>query len=224
MSWLIWREYRTNALLLVIGVGLLLMPYLFTLIYYAIWPGEARVVALQTALANAAAASYGLSQLAIAFLGGNAIAGERADRSAEFLSYLPISRTDRLLSKLLFAAIGIALIWGINLGIFRGLEGKFPWQVPSDRGLLDAKYTAITGLVMFGVAWCISSLQSSPTFAIAGGIVTPIAVMVMILTGIDRATEHSGQVLFDWYSGICITLGLAGLVVGTWYFLKRVEP
>ena len=44
-----------------------------------------------------------ISQLSIALIGGNAISGERVDRSAEFLYSLPIARRKLLASKLLFA-------------------------------------------------------------------------------------------------------------------------
>ena len=52
-----------------------------------------------------------ISQLAIALIGGNAIAGERADRSAEFLCSLPITRKRILASKLLISLAIILVIW-----------------------------------------------------------------------------------------------------------------
>ena len=53
----------------------------------------------------------------LALLGGNSIAGERVDRSAEFLAYLPVSRGRILASKLLVALAAVPLIWLPNLVI-----------------------------------------------------------------------------------------------------------
>ena len=86
MKWLLWREYRLNRWILITGAVLLLLPYLITLIVLC-WPNAISTGAnhIVDSLIVAAFYSLGISQLTVALLGGNAIAGERADRSAEFL-------------------------------------------------------------------------------------------------------------------------------------------
>ena len=62
--------------------------------------------------------SLALSQLTVALLGGNAIAGEAADCSAEFIAYLPLSRPRLLAGKLSLAFSAAVSIWGPNLLIY----------------------------------------------------------------------------------------------------------
>ena len=86
-------------------------------------------------------------------------------------------------------------------------------------------YVAITGLTFFGVGWLISSLQSSPTFGVCGGLITPL----LILMGLQAAAWLSAAPSFDRFmkTGYAVTCPLLALVcfsIGTWYYLRRVEP
>ncbi len=85
MKSLLWREYRRNRLLMLSGAVLVALPYLIAFAVNDFY-----------VMANW---SLGLSNMMAALLGGNAIAGETADRSAEFLAYLPVSRLQRFFSK-----------------------------------------------------------------------------------------------------------------------------
>ena len=115
MKWLLWREYRLNRLLLMTGATLLLLPYaiaLFDLGWDAWWGSSQSPRAENAARRFEVAAFFSIviSQLTLALLGGNAIAGERADRSAEFLAYLPVSRWRRLAATGTgFAGVGLEI-------------------------------------------------------------------------------------------------------------------
>jgi ABC-type transport system involved in multi-copper enzyme maturation permease subunit len=222
MNWLLWREYRINAALLIVGAALLLLPYLFTLILF-LWPRDFPFQRSEIAegYAIAAVISYVLSQLTIAFLGGNAFAGERIDRSAEFMAYLPVSKVRRVVGKLCLAAIVITLIWGINLLVLWALT-RPPWILPNFKAD-EMMHTAVIGLVAFGVGWCVSSLQSSPTFAVCAGIAVPLVTSIGLAIVANQLKMDAHQ-FWMWYKAISITLGLAGFALGTWYFLKRVGP
>ena len=112
MNWIIWREYRLNRLILITGVFLLLLPYLVALIAL-LWPKAPALTAphVTKLFVGAAFYSLALSQVAVALLGGNAIAGERADRSAEFIAYLPLPRKRLLGAKLSLALCVVTFIW-----------------------------------------------------------------------------------------------------------------
>ena len=232
MKWLIWREYRLNRPILITGAVLLLLPYLVILIALC-WPNAPAMGARHVARAFAGAAIYNivLSQLTVLVLGGNAIAGERADRSAEFIAYLPLPRTRRLSSKLILAFSAAALIWGINLLVLWILVSAAPQfrsgpNLPPDIPLM-LSYVAITGLVFYGVSWLISSFQSSPTFAVGGGLITPILVLMGLHAAawaMDLDAPSIARFAENGYAIICPMLALVGFSIGTWYYLTRIEP
>jgi ABC-type transport system involved in multi-copper enzyme maturation permease subunit len=218
MKWLLWREYRANLHLLIAGVVLFFLPYFFILVMF-LWSPQ-----IADGFAFAALVSFALSQMTITLLGGNAIAGERADRTAEFLAYLPVSKTRRLVGKLCLTASVTALVWGINLLVFGILAVGDP-DLNVFRENPDAVvYPGLTGLVMFGVAWCISSIQSSPTIAVCGGIATPVIILNSLWLVTINFDLYDKQFFANWYTMISITLGALGFAVGTWCYLKRVEP
>lgn len=231
MKTLLWREYGFNRQILIAGAVILLMPYAYTLIFF-LWPTNRVVTPHNVAegFAVAAVCSYAASQLTVALLAGYAIAGERADRSAEFLGYLPISRGNRLASKLILTALVTLAIWVINLAVLWGLRNLIPWKPDFSEDFFDPTYTVFTGLLMFGVAWFLSSIQSSPSIAVIGGVVTPLLVLTGLVIAIEtyetqiRQNIDEPPLMAAWYIGISLTLGILGFALGTWYFLKRVEP
>ena len=85
MNWMIWKEYRLNRLILIVGAVLLILPHAIALVLT--WRGVGPDVgyAAQRMPKNFLVAgmySLVISQLTLALLGGHAIACERADRSA----------------------------------------------------------------------------------------------------------------------------------------------
>jgi ABC-type transport system involved in multi-copper enzyme maturation permease subunit len=223
---LFWKDYRLNLLILVLGLGLLLGPYLAGLL----WHGYDQGLTLPEATACArllymlSYVSLGLSQLTLVLLGGNAVAAERADRSAEFLAYLPPSRGMILGSKALLAGSAAVLIWGLNLLIGEGVapalssEPLNVWELPSRWPTLAG------GLLLFGAGWLGSTLLESPTFATSLGIVSPFVVAgVLAVSGMVLAWPAPGE-FKDCYCATCLILGPLCFGAGTCYYLRRVEP
>ena len=97
MKWLLWREYRRNRLLLGMGAVLLSFPICSSSFGTRGLRDEPPITGKSSRWRQRAA--YFFRRLTCALLGGNAIAGERSDRSAEFMAYLPVSRLRRLISK-----------------------------------------------------------------------------------------------------------------------------
>jgi len=226
MKWLIWKEYRANRLVLIVGAVLALSPYLILLTL--LWgPLRRGVAPWSWMLACAAVYSAGISQLTLALLGGNVIAGERVDRSAEFLAYLPISRARALAGKLTLVASTVALIWIPNLLIVWLADARIPDKM---RSLYTVElfgstilHTAITGAVFFSVAWLLSSMLESPTFSICGGLVTPVLIMTAILFS-GWGLGMTEDAVPPWYIGISLVLAPACFAAGTAYYLRRGEP
>ena len=112
MKWLIWKDYRVNRLAFITALALMVAPHALAAIL--VWRGVPMTCPAECFMGSSFY-SLGLLQLAFALLGGNSIAGERIDRSAEFLAYLPVSRGRILASKLLVALAAVPLVWLPNL-------------------------------------------------------------------------------------------------------------
>jgi ABC-type transport system involved in multi-copper enzyme maturation permease subunit len=170
--------------------------------------------------------SLGISQLTLALLGGHAIACERADRSAEFLAYLPLSRAKNLAGKMMLALAVLGLIWVPNLLVLQLAIRLVPESAQTQLyhvGWIALGNIAITGFVFFGVGWLLSSVLESPTFAICGGLATPLLVVMGIGT-VAWFFAIPDELARPLYVGTCLLLAPLCFVVGTVYYLRRVEP
>jgi ABC-type Na+ efflux pump permease subunit len=231
MRWLLWKDYRHNRAVVIAGLFLLSFPYLIVLCTFftkePVWVSwDERLIA---------AGVYGLiiSQLTVALLGGNAIAGERVDRSAEFLASLPITRRKILASKLLLCLIVVAAIWLISLlPLYPACWARWARWTPEElpgialRDLGVLANIALTGLVCFGVAWWLSALLASPTFSVFGGLAAPALFMLTtVFVGyLFNASSTVESHIELWYRLFCLSFGPVCFVAGTWYYLRRVEP
>ena len=94
MRSLIWKDCRLNSWVLMLGVATWLGPYIVGVLWLMLgrWPTVANGLRWAFMLAPASVISLEATMLPLLLLGANAIARERADRSAEFLAYLPSSR------------------------------------------------------------------------------------------------------------------------------------
>jgi len=224
---LLWKDYRVNLWLLTFAVALLIGPPLCAAALNL--HGQLTIGSAPRPWADllvlTAPFSLAAQLLPIVMLGANAFAAERADRSAEFLAYLPPSRWANVVSKATFA-IGLGLfVWGVNLTII--------YVIAPQVGMVEADLLvfrdsmvptlASTSVILFGVAWLGSSFLSSHTFATGLGIAGPLALLGVLQTW-QYFFEPSGFELGPWYRAMCWPLGLAAFVAGTVYYLRRVEP
>jgi ABC-type transport system involved in multi-copper enzyme maturation permease subunit len=225
MKWLLWKDYRHNRPIVMATLFLLVAPHLMGLFATCFLNGDTPSGRPRWVdnLGISSICSLLACQLALLLIGGNAIAGERADRSAEFLASLPVSRRRILASKLLLALAIIAAIWLTNAPVLFYLT--LSQGGPDLRGLTQMLVvTAITVAAFFSIAWLLSCYLSSPTFAVAGGLVAPLAVQ-----GTSVFVAYLLGLNFDiyvvrLYCGICLVAAPVCFAVGTWYYLRRVEP
>jgi hypothetical protein len=83
---------------------------------------------------------------------------------------------------------------------------------------------AITGAVFFSVAWHLSSFLTSPTFAVAGSLLAAyllvlVSALICYLAGLDLDV-YVPRV----YCGLCLVTAPICFALGTWHYLRRVEP
>ena len=220
MSWLIWKEYRVKRLILFVGLGMMLTPHAIALVSTYFHPQH-----VDNYFMAASMFSLVVTQLILAMLGGTAIAGERADRSAEFLETLPFSRKQNFCSKLVFGPLTIFILWAVNLPIL--------WLSVPPRQRMDWEsmlyfivVVAVTGLTFYCVGWFFSSLLNSAVVSSCLGLITPLAVIMGIQGGVwlfDRSYDI-GSLIWYWYVAICIVISLISFPVGSLFYLRRVGP
>jgi hypothetical protein len=238
MKALFWKDVRFNSQILWFGFILLVAPYAIGALWILFdrWPGGPPLPAHVRWVRMLYGASYfalGAAQLTLVLLGGYTIAGERVDRSAEFVAGLPVSRAKILVSKALVGLLVVVVVWGLNLAV----AGLLRWV--AEPALADTTITpslrAVAplltgGLFVFGVSWMVSCFLESPTFAVGAGIGAPFLFWLGIfLTDylwpwLPRHHQTAEQMVFVIYCIAGAVLGPLCFFIGSLYYLHRVEP
>jgi ABC-type transport system involved in multi-copper enzyme maturation permease subunit len=229
MKWLMWKDYRLNWLIVIMALVIVVVPHLIAVIvtcYAKIYNFHDGTAYFSNNLFLSAIPSLMMSPFVFAFLGGNAIACERSERSAEFLVYLPISRRKILASKILVALLIGAFIWIVNLSIIGLCFFSFPPQEAMDKaqhfGIFLGGFL-IANLTFFCVAWLFSSFMQSPAISTGIGIFTVWGLsytcfLIAYFFGVDK------NISLIWPFGLAIAFSMVFFLGGTWYYLRRVEP
>ena len=224
MKALLWKDYRHNRQILVGLAIMLLIPYLFLMgaeLGTRLWYVDASENWTEL-FRMASIASLLLTVLAIGFLGGNAIAGERVDRSAEFVAYLPISRRPAVASKAI-VAIGASLaFWLVNASV----ACVTSWMIddlPLNLVLEGVLFTTTGAVLIFGASWLFSSFMSSPPIATIMGLAT-VVVYGLTMTLIDQARGLDTPRTDPLYFVLCVVLGGVCFVAGVICYVRRIEP
>jgi hypothetical protein len=227
---LLWKDARVNRLPLLIGVALLIVPYIVVgvaVTHMPLWEEATRASAWAVLLATACHFSLVCSQASLAMLSGHVIAAERGDRSAEFLAYLPPSRGQVLLSKALLLAAAAVVVWGVNLGA-RMVANYLAGDTDATRALTEhmasLPHLAAVGLLAAGTGWCASAMLDNSGPAVALALLAPLMAF-----GLFQLTKY----LLHWpdemsfnkvYFAGCWPLGASLFAIGAAYYLHRVEP
>ncbi len=230
MKSLLWKDYRNNRLLLIFGFAVCVGPWIIAIVRYIqlsmkgedVWWGADPWV-------STFSVSVGLSLITIAMLGGNAIAAERADRSAEFLAYLPVSRKSILLSKALIAVPTALVIWMVNLVLLfwvtpciaEGVSAADMVRRPEVREMLGV--LAATSILLLGSGWFWSAVLNSHGLA-TGMSFFVLAVVVLGITGIEYGLGVEGFFTNKTITIVSLVVGIGGYMAGCGYYLRRLEP
>jgi len=211
MNWLLWREYRRNRWILIAGATGVLLPYIIAVIFDA---------DRSSGFAGAFFLSSVFSHLTVALLAGNAVAGERADRSAEFIAYLPWRRSSTFASKLLFPVTTgvvccLVYLWGGN-----------QLDLPEIMAHMFDPLAFVSGLlVVYSVAWLMTSYLSSVAYASCIGFVAPwlivLPLFVSVETGEMRPKDYAAFV--SLHAMICLAVAAVCFSVGTWIYFRSSE-
>jgi ABC-type transport system involved in multi-copper enzyme maturation permease subunit len=223
---LIWKDLRLNRMILVMGATLFLAPFVIVAAaaWKEYWPGLPPVARWPYGLLPATLVSLGLSLLTLVTLAGNSIACERADRSAEFLAYLPPSRAAILASKVLVVLLPIAAVWAADLLLAWLMT---PASGPASGGVGSVRETVLSlapaAVMLFGAAMLGSAVLDSPAIATSLGIGATMAVifalaMIGSMSGwAESELKRNAAIVFLSLGGMCF-------VVGCICYLRRVGP
>lgn len=216
---LLWKDFRQHGKFLVACGAMLLLPYVVAVAGLIVnqvrgflesdWAEYFRAASIADAF---------LAFMMIAFIAGNAIAGDRADRSAEFTAYLPIDRKIGLLSKVI-TALGICVCLVIITGVIAGIlasSNDRGSSVGSDGTLLLLSIV----FSLFGVAWFFSSFLRSPAIAAAIGIAFPFCLG----TACGFLGSSDSMQKTELFTIVGLAVGLSCFAAGVVYYLRRVEP
>jgi ABC-type transport system involved in multi-copper enzyme maturation permease subunit len=231
---LLWKDFWQNSrVMLAVGI-VAAIPYAVVLVIMAgevvahpsnltaHLPSQADLI---DAIKGASAVSLGLCILMAAFIGGNAIAGERADRSAEFAAGLPIPRGKALASKAMVAVVPCMAMWAINAAVW--LIGR---QIDLHAGtngkgddLLVLPFCLLGLVAMLCLSWLFSSLGKSPAIAAAAAIGTAASLYIALAVLAGSKGLPDGFLLV-WLPIAGSIMSLLAFVAGEEISRRRVEP
>jgi len=230
---LVWREWRCSRTILFVALGIIVA--LLLLVFSLPQPpetagGKISVVDRMAVVGYFATwIAVHVSVFLLPMIAANSLAGERADRSAEFIAPLPVSRSVRLVAKVvLLAAVAIAL-WAPVL-LVAPLLGNSQLVKADDyrSGLGLLGMVAAFTLLATALAWLLAGWVESPVIAAVGAIAIPVAVpWVMFSLQVPFLAPASFFSLWFDSQGIPQSLTLlvaaAFFAAGSALYVRRLE-
>jgi len=220
---LLWKDFRQHGKFLAACGVLFLIPYVVAAMALIVNRlSEQPVQEWIRFFSFASMTNAMLATVLISFIAGNAIAGERSDRSAEFTAYLPIDRKTAVLSKAI-TALGICVVllavMSFIAWILTPSEGPGSPDMSQDETCLFLS----AAIPMFGVAWFISSFVRTPTIAAAMGIAFP-ACLGMTCGFLSEVESMRNTDMGTVFMVVSLAVGLSCFAAGVVHYLRRVEP
>ena len=225
MRALLWKDLRVMRVVLAYAFSVLLCVYAVGCLInvYSQWRYGFPARDWSSMLFICAMCSLGLELPAAAMLGGCSFAAERADRAAEFMAYLPVSRGKVVLSKAALTLSVLGLVWVVNLAVLFAVESRIELSDSSSSIGTTTQVLVAICACMFGVAWFCSAMVNSHALATCLGIIIPLLLGGIVFFVSD--TFGLSQAIIDhWFPRCCGALGAIGFLLGWRHYLHRVEP
>ena len=225
MKSLIVKDFRLYMTVLVLGIVLLVSPYIFACLTKMIVSANPHSnISWTQTVATASLLALRLAWVTAACLGGCAIAGERQDSSDQFLAYLPPKRTTIIASKIIVSAVPVVCVEVISLSVFfvAYAYSGFQLQVSDFREYLSIKIAAIiaAGVLVFGTSWFCSCFAERSLYAVLLGLGGMVAVWVPI-NALRMLGIFTFPVSLVMYAGVAALIGIFSFIVGTVIFLLQ---
>jgi ABC-type transport system involved in multi-copper enzyme maturation permease subunit len=218
---LLWKDFRLNRLILILGVGAIMCVYLAS---FGRWVYEWRhlttsfkyhkEVDIPLALVTC------LGALALALVGSQASGSEYADRSAGFLAYQPPSRRLIVLSKAISALVPAAILTVIVVATFLLVLRLEPHSRVGTRTMMAVILTPLltVGWLILAGAWGVAGLSRSVPIGTTAGLAIPMALFGLVMGYVD--SYHQAEI----FKVGAVVLGAVLAAVSTVVMLLRREP
>ncbi len=223
MNALFWKDVRINRFPLIVVAVFLIVPYAIM----AAIPFETGMSYWPRLFIQGSAFGFAGCYISLALLGGCIIATERADRSAEFLAYLPPSKRQILTSKGILLVGTAVVMTGWNLtATALGLALMDPSEMPGTSAEMMGAMAgfATIGIAAAGTGWFASSMFASTGGPVGLALLLPIVISIML----SASSSLLGWPNEDWLQHAifiaCGTLGVTLFILGCVNYLRRVEP
>ena len=210
-----WRYFRLPMLaLLIAGAGCYAMVSASMLFMQ---PSETT----PQAISSGAGVAIALTAMIASAFGGIAIAGERADRTGDFMALLPVTRFQMLLSKCVMSVLllGASVIFHAFIAFY--VLGPY-WKATPEwsHGL-----TLCSGLTIsfFGIAWLFSSFTKSGPISACIAIAITLGSTVLVSLSFD-GHNHTEFIVTMTTTAVTTAIGMTSLACGTVYYLRRIAP
>jgi hypothetical protein len=185
---LVWREWRCNRTILMVALGIIVALLLLAFSQPQNMPPEWAAGSGYQVVSNIVFAVIGIAAWIMSFLSAfllpliaaNSLAGERADRSAEFIAPLPVTRSARLAAKVaLLAAVAIAL-WAPILSVLSPVRTVDRIEADFGQALGLLGMVATVTLLATALAWLLAARIESPVIAAVAAIAIPFAIPMVL--------------------------------------------
>src|SRR3954469_7816148 len=209
MKGLIWKDFHLNRPLLAIGAVLLIGLYGIGIVmeFHSTWPKLPSSKAWAEMLVSYSTISLYLSFIMTGLLGGYAIACERADRTANFLAFLPPSKAQILASKLIVAGCATALWWSWILFTVFVLAPRLGGGATDFVGSYSGRGFAAMCVLTFGVGWLASACLETTIVPIILANGAPVILgLLMVFLG-DLLTVPRFE-MAKWATPTGLTVGI----------------
>ncbi|MBC8352312.1 MAG: ABC transporter permease [Planctomycetes bacterium] len=223
---LIRKDLRICRLPILVGVAMVIGAFVLMSTMdglSGVWRGGS-IETWSVMLKTAGSLSIITSIIALTMLAGTIFAAERADRSSEFLAYLPPSRAQVLLSKaiVLGASCVLALcVGGGSIALADWLSVDHSVNSSLQIRMRDVVPIAV---VSIGVGWCASARFANTGPSVGLGFAAPIVLSAGVLLASYFFGIPNDESFRTTYAACSTATGLACLVGGSVYFIRRVEP
>ena len=196
---------------------LIMIPYLMATLSI-FFPDSSHPPSWRTITQAAFRFSLVLSSIIIAMVCGCAFSLERADRSAEFLAYMPPSRKRIVTSKAIVNVFAILAIQILNPLVLFAVSGGLNWSW-KDTGEFFCLWLPST-FYIFSFSWFFSSFLKSPIIS------TGLGIASFFTFGIFLNFFYYFPVVapMELYTPIAIVLSIAAFIGGIVCYLYRTEP